>query len=557
MGASHAQTIPADELSTLKSLLEAEGGMMLVDSDGANYVDYSSAYGTVCDVEKPQAVFVPKTEAGLGAVIVACAQHNVEVSVTTMRFNQNCLSSTTGYMINMRLFDTLQLDTEAMTLRIGAGIFGDEVAVYVQGQGEYHVPGLACVWSGAIGPIFGGGFEWHTQHAWGGHMADLALEFRVMDSTGQVRIANANENTDLFWALRGGGGQLGAVIEVVRRVHDRPPSFSGGYFPLPCAAPCKAEGMLEIMDRVGRWQNTLGDDIGTFASFGAGGARMWVSCLDCDVTAIVQETFPEATFGAMPTIDFPAGAPMSDAYASVRHLSDGFFAGYEEWHVPVRWDYVNDKNPIMPVVFGGFLYTEYDPAMRDMYAECFEADTTNMSATWAWTSYLGASLMNDIDSAASVHKGAKQFWALANTDGHEHMYPILNRGVGRIQTVKSAYWNYKNKYTSEEFSFASNWAEIQTIRAKYDPEGFFALPSRKNEGSGYIDSCFAPYDCSGHGQLADSSLDGIPAGGCECICNSGWSGQRCDAQNSRATIARSGAWALLLLFAHSVHLQMC
>merc|ERR1719159_772615 len=154
--------------------------MVLVESDGAGYHNMTCTYTSSC-TDKPKAVFVPKTEDGLKAVVQACVKHGVETAVTTMRLNQNCMSTTTGYMINMRLFQTIELDKDKMQVRVGAGWSGDEVNSYLHDQGEYHTPGLVCTWGGSVGPIFGGGVEWHTIAQWGGNMADHALEFRFMD----------------------------------------------------------------------------------------------------------------------------------------------------------------------------------------------------------------------------------------------------------------------------------------------------------------------------------------------------------------------------------------
>merc|ERR1740121_2277308 len=104
-----------------------------------------------------------------------------------------------------------------------------------------------------------------------------------------------------------------------------------------------------------------------------------------------------------------------------------------------------------------------------------------------------------MDSAASNHKGSTQYWAIMYVESHEHMYRMYNHGASKLPTAKAAYWNYKNTYTSEEFAFTYNLKRLREIRTRYDPDGLFRLPERKNQGSTYIDSCFAPYHCSGNG----------------------------------------------------------
>lgn len=52
-----------------------------------------------------------------------------------------------------------------------------------------------------------------------GLAADVMLEYKVVTSDGQLRIANAVSEPDLFWALRGGGGgTFGVVVEATMKV---------------------------------------------------------------------------------------------------------------------------------------------------------------------------------------------------------------------------------------------------------------------------------------------------------------------------------------------------
>lgn len=54
-------------------------------------------------------------------------------------------------------------------------------------------------------------------------LTPLRLEFTVVTADGVLRIANATSNQDLFWALRGGGGSFGLVLETVIEVYPDTP----------------------------------------------------------------------------------------------------------------------------------------------------------------------------------------------------------------------------------------------------------------------------------------------------------------------------------------------
>lgn len=85
-----------------------------------------------------------------------------------------------------------------------------------------YVQGGGCTSVGAAGGFLqGGGFgSWSNQY---GMAAAGMLEVRVVTADGQLRVANACQNTDLFWALRGGGGgTFGVVTEVTLMTHPAP-----------------------------------------------------------------------------------------------------------------------------------------------------------------------------------------------------------------------------------------------------------------------------------------------------------------------------------------------
>jgi FAD/FMN-containing dehydrogenase len=113
---------------------------------------------------------------------------------------------------------------------VGAGAIWSQVYDAVTtANGGYvrgYVQGGGCTTVGVAGLIQSGGFGSFSKRF--GTAAASLLEAEVVTADGKIRIANACTNSDLFWALKGGGGgTFGAVSKIALRVHDLP-EFAGG-----------------------------------------------------------------------------------------------------------------------------------------------------------------------------------------------------------------------------------------------------------------------------------------------------------------------------------------
>jgi FAD/FMN-containing dehydrogenase len=108
----------------------------------------------------------------------------------------------------------------------GAGAVWADLYHIVSVEAGHYVQGGSCTSVGVAGLIQSGGFNWFSKRF--GTAASGLLEAEVVTADGQVRIVNACNDPDLFWALKGGGGGTFCVItRVTLRTHDLP-SFIGG-----------------------------------------------------------------------------------------------------------------------------------------------------------------------------------------------------------------------------------------------------------------------------------------------------------------------------------------
>src|SRR5271167_1895029 len=118
---------------------------------------------------------------------------------------------------------------------LGAGTIGIQAYDAVTTKGGKYVQGGGCTTVGLAGLIQGGGFGSFSKHY--GLAAGSLLEAEVVTADGQIRIANACTNPDLFWALKGGGGGTFAVVsKMTLRTHDLPEFFGVAAFKVKAAS---------------------------------------------------------------------------------------------------------------------------------------------------------------------------------------------------------------------------------------------------------------------------------------------------------------------------------
>jgi FAD/FMN-containing dehydrogenase len=112
------------------------------------------------------------------------------------------------------------------SVTVGSGTIWWQAYETVTTKAGAYVQGGGCTTVGVAGLIQSGGFGSFSKH-YGMATAGL-LEAEIVTADGKVRIANACTNSDLFWALKGGGGAtFGVLSKLTLRVRDLP-EFAGG-----------------------------------------------------------------------------------------------------------------------------------------------------------------------------------------------------------------------------------------------------------------------------------------------------------------------------------------
>jgi hypothetical protein len=135
-------------------------------------------------------------------------------------------SSGSGLMIDVRRMNGITIDVVNQTARLGAGCLLGDIAVALFAQ-KLALPAGSCRPVGVAGLAMGGGHGLTSRKF--GLTCDSLLSAHVVTANGDQLDASMNENSDLFWALRGGGGgNFGIVTEFTFKLHpvDRVMYFS-------------------------------------------------------------------------------------------------------------------------------------------------------------------------------------------------------------------------------------------------------------------------------------------------------------------------------------------
>lgn len=133
-------------------------------------------------------------------------------------------------VVDMSNFKEIEVDEETGRARLGAGVLLGEMDPALAAHGLV-VPAGTVGTTGVAGLTLGGGIGYNMRRY--GSTVDNLLACDVVTADGRKVRASAIENPDLFWALRGGGGNFGVVTHFEFQARPMQPTVLAGFIPFP------------------------------------------------------------------------------------------------------------------------------------------------------------------------------------------------------------------------------------------------------------------------------------------------------------------------------------
>ena len=177
--------------------------------DDSRWDDARQSWNLAADL-RPAVVVLPTTVDDVIGAVAYAAERDLRIVVQGTGHGATVHGSLDGtLMLNMREMRAVEIDAENRRARVEAGALWEDVVNPATEQGLTALHGSSPN-VGVVGYSLGGGIGWLARKH--GLSAESVLAVEVVTADGTLLRADRTQNTELFWALRGGGGGLGVVV---------------------------------------------------------------------------------------------------------------------------------------------------------------------------------------------------------------------------------------------------------------------------------------------------------------------------------------------------------
>jgi FAD/FMN-containing dehydrogenase len=368
-----------------------------------------------------------------------------------------------GVVLDLSPMRDITVDPEARTVRVAGGCTWGEVD---RATGEYGLATPAGIISttGVGGLALGGGIGHLTRKC--GLTVDNILEVEMVLANGQQVRANADENPDLYWAVRGGGGNFGVVTSFLFRLHEVGTVIAGPTF---WAVEQSAEVLAAYRDFISGAPRELN---GFFAYASVPPAPPFPDELHlrkvCGVVWCYVGKEDDAAKAMAPLLDslpeplLHAVQPMP--HADLQGAFDAIYPPGDQWYW--RADFVKDI-PDAAVKAHAKYGAEMPTWKSTMHLYPIDGaphDVGTSDTPWAYRDARWGSVFAGVD-ADPANADAIKRWSI---DYFEALHPYSAGG---------AYVNMMMDEGQERVraSYGPNYDRLARIKAEYDPENLFRV----------------------------------------------------------------------------------
>ncbi len=242
------KNVPAEAIESLRTSLR--GSLCLPGEPG--YDAARTIWNAMID-RRPAAIVRAAGAADVIRAVSVAREHDLLLAVRggghNIAGNAVCDG---GLMIDLSPMKSVRIDPVARTARVEPGVTLGEFDREAQAFGLATPVGINST-TGIAGFTLGGGFGWISRKH--GLTVDNLLAADVVTADGKLLHANERENPDLFWAIRGGGGNFGVVTSFEYRLHPVGPEVLAGLIVHPLSAA------QEVLDGYRRFVASAPDDV--------------------------------------------------------------------------------------------------------------------------------------------------------------------------------------------------------------------------------------------------------------------------------------------------------
>ncbi|RYP05144.1 hypothetical protein DL764_003998 [Monosporascus ibericus] len=301
---------------------QAALGETIVQTQPLIQTDVENNWSQTC-IAEPRCIFQPASASDVGKLVQILDDHQVKFAVRSGGHSPNPGWSSigdAGVLFDMSAMSTISLSEDGKVVSVGPGARWGQVSTAADSKGVTVVGGREPA-IGVGGLTLGGGNFYLTSEF--GLAADNVKNFEAVLADGTIINANADENSDLFWSLKGGGPSFGIVTRYDLSTVPVYDLWYAAYLYTPDQA-------LELLDAMAQWQKGGASDLRSSVVFSIG--------LDSALVLMTYSAQAEspAAFGPFYQIK-PLTIAIPPTNDTVRSLHDPTSSGFAP--TPGRHDY--------------------------------------------------------------------------------------------------------------------------------------------------------------------------------------------------------------------------